>query len=58
MQHPIKSLFKLIEIFASTTRKQQPLQLPQDHCEQEYVHDFYCEHTIKIIYKQKAFVFN
>ncbi|AWX44343.1 hypothetical protein HME9304_01343 [Flagellimonas maritima] len=38
-----KSVFNLIEIFASTKKQLAQPAIPADHCEQKHHHDFYCD---------------
>jgi hypothetical protein len=37
------SIFNIIEIFRSGQKKIAQTIIPKTHCEQKYIHDFYCE---------------
>lgn len=37
------SIFNLIEIFRSLKKNGALEAIPQNHCEQKYHHDFYCD---------------
>ncbi|WP_188464935.1 hypothetical protein [Bizionia arctica] len=38
-----KSIFNLIEIFMSTPKKAVNTIVPETHCDQKYMHDYYCD---------------
>lgn len=37
------SIFNLIEIFRTSHKKIVNTIIPKTHCEQKYIHDFYCD---------------
>ncbi|WP_438962542.1 hypothetical protein [Nonlabens sp.] len=43
MENPVKSIFNLIEIFRKGAHKTQTVIVPQEHCENLSLHDYYCD---------------
>ncbi len=37
------SIFNLIEIFRTSKKKIADRVIPNTHCEQKHIHDFYCD---------------
>lgn len=38
-----KSIFNLIEIFRKSPKRISKTLVSKTHCEQKYIHDFYCD---------------
>jgi len=43
MKDSIVSIFNLIEIFRSSTKKNNSLVVTADYCETTSIHDYYCD---------------
>ncbi len=43
MKDSIVSIFNLIEIFRSSTKKNKAITVTADHCATDRIHDYYCD---------------